>query len=176
MATYLPQTFNDLAMIKGMGDRSLSKYGEGFLTAIQNFSRENGLGSRMHLKEEEIRQAKISKRNKRPVEGDTRTQSFKLFQSGKTVPEIALQRGLTEGTIQAHLCSFIQTGEIDIFNLLSKEKFEIIKSTLVNTTEGGTSAVKNKLGDEYSYGEIRFVIASLQFKKNENSSVENQMG
>jgi len=34
MATYLPLTLNDMAMIKGMGDRSLKKYGETFLTAI----------------------------------------------------------------------------------------------------------------------------------------------
>ncbi|MFI5134525.1 MAG: helix-turn-helix domain-containing protein, partial [Chitinophagales bacterium] len=170
MATYLPQSFNDMAMIKGMGDRSLKKYGEAFLTAIQNFSRENGLPSRMHLKEEDLRQAKISKKNKPAEEGDTKTRSFQLFQSGKTIEEIAASRGMAVSTIEGHLSFFVKSGELDVFSFVSEEKFEMINEALKSLPQLSLSAVKNMLGESVTYSEIRFVLAANDFRRGQASA------
>ena len=160
IAMYLPQSMNDMAMIKGMGDYRLKNYGEQFLAAVQTFCAANSQYSQMHLKEEEMRQAK-KKKNKSEGGLDTQTISLHLFESGKTVSEIAIIRNLAAGTIESHLAYFVRKGNVDVFKLLSQEKFELIKNALQKNTEPGLSPVKNILGDEVSYGEIRFVVAAL---------------
>jgi len=165
MANYLPQTFTDLAMIKGMGDSKLKKYGETFLTAIQKFSRENGLPSQIHLKEEDLRQAKISKKNKPAEEGDTYTRSFRLFQSGKSIEEVAATRGMAVSTIEGHLSMFVKSGELDVFRFVTEEKFEMITDALKSLSQLSLSAVKNMLGDAVTYSEIRFVLAANEFRR-----------
>jgi nucleoside-triphosphatase THEP1 len=62
IATYLPQSFSDLALIKGMGDKKLTQYGESFLDAVGDFCRANGLSSQMHLKQESARHSKTKTR------------------------------------------------------------------------------------------------------------------
>ena len=166
MTTFLPQDISDLALIKGMGDYSLNKYGEAFLIPIQAFCRAHGLEGKIHLKEEETKQSKKKPKNKSEAGINSQTQSFQLFQSGKSIAEIALQRNFAEGTIQAHLSHFVKSGELDVFRLVSKEKFDLIKSALQKITEPGLAAAKHFLGEEVSYAEIRFVIAAMnQFKE-----------
>ncbi|MBS1657117.1 MAG: helix-turn-helix domain-containing protein [Bacteroidetes bacterium] len=160
MATCLPQSFTDLAMIKGMGDHSLNKYGEAFLAVIQNFCRSNGLASQMHLKAGEVKPAK-KKKAKSEASVDTQTQTLQLFESGKTIAEIAAGRNLAVSTIEGHLAYFVRKGTLDIFRVLSEEKVERIAQVIAETSEPGLTPVKNTLGDEASYGEIRLVMAHL---------------
>src|SRR6185295_2113911 len=159
ITAFLPQNMNDMALIKGMGDHRLKNYGEQFLTAVQSFCTTNSLSGQMHLKEEEVRQAK--KKIKPEGNVDTQTQSLHLFESGKTVSEIAAFRNLAVNTIEGHLAYFIRKGNLDVFRLLPNEKFELIKNVLQKNSTPGLSPVKNMLGDAVSYGEIRFVIAAL---------------
>jgi len=160
IVAFLPQNMNDMAMIKGMGDHRLKNYGDPFLAAVQSFCASNGLTGQMHLKEAEVRQAK---RKKTKSEGsvDTQTQTLQLFESGKTIQEIADSRNLSVSTIEGHLAYFIRTGAFDVFQILSKEKFELIKDAIQKTSQPGLSPVKNLLGDAVSYGEIRLAIAAL---------------
>ena len=92
---------------------------------------------------------------------DTQTQTLQLFESGKTIDEIATTRNLSIGTIEAHLAFHIRTGKLDVFRVLSTEKYEIIKDALQKNEQPGLAPVKNILGDAVSYGEIRFVFAAL---------------
>lgn len=169
MAAFLPQDITDLALIKGMGDYTLSKYGEPFLASIQAFCTMNGLEGRIHLKEEEVRKTKKKSGNKSADGINSQTQSFQLFQSGKSIAEIAAQRNFAESTIQAHLSHFVKSGELDVFRLVSKEKFDLIKDALQKVTEPGLGAAKHFLGDAVSYAEIRFVIAAMQKERVESS-------
>ncbi|MEO6167932.1 MAG: helix-turn-helix domain-containing protein [Chitinophagales bacterium] len=170
IATYLPQSLNDMALIKGMGDFTLNKYGEQFLLIVQDFSATHQLEGKIHLRKEDQKRKKqklagVSKNstsssvNKDGV--NSQTQSFQLFQSGKSVEEIAALRNFSPGTIEAHLAHFVKTGELDVFRLISHEKFMQIKEAAQKATEPGLSPIKILLGDEYSYSEIRFVIAAI---------------
>lgn len=94
--------------------------------------------------------------------GDTQRMSLELFREGKTIAEIARLREMTTGTIEGHLARFIPTGEIKITDIVPEEKIEIISKAIEETGAGfATSPVKEKLGDAYSYNEIRAVIAYL---------------
>ncbi|HUM46393.1 MAG TPA: AAA family ATPase, partial [Chitinophagales bacterium] len=94
MATYLPQSVNEMALIKGMGDFTLNKYGEQFLLIVQNFSAANQLEGRIHLLKEDKKRKKrkparaVKKPAGMPSGKDgvnSQTQSFQLFQSGKKI-------------------------------------------------------------------------------------------
>jgi PIF1-like helicase/Helix-turn-helix domain/Helicase len=90
--------------------------------------------------------------------GSSQRESLTLFRSGKSISDIAAIRLLTPGTVYAHLCSFIQTGEIDIGEMLAPEKFNQIMAAFDELEVESSAPVKEKLGAAYSYDEIRAVI------------------
>ena len=95
--------------------------------------------------------------------GDSSRLSLEMFKGGKSIPDIAVERSLTFSTIQGHLSSFIQTGEVDILDLVSKEK---LHNMLVVINENMTQTVaKELLGQDYSYGEIRAAFHYLAYQK-----------
>ena len=90
--------------------------------------------------------------------GDTNRVSFQLFKEGKSITEIAKLRELAASTIVGHLLTFILTGEIVITEILSLQKIEIIMKVMEEPNIESSSAIKEKLGDEFTYSEIRAVI------------------
>lgn len=98
----------------------------------------------------------------RKPDGDTKTESFKLFQSGKSVAEISALRGLTVGTIEGHLAHFVRIGELDVLRLISEERFDMIREAIKRTSASGLNPVKAQLGDDVTYSEIRFVMSAVR--------------
>jgi hypothetical protein len=94
----------------------------------------------------------------KPKKGETRFISLELFKQGKKIIDIAKMRSLTFSTIENHLASFIPTGEIKIEDVVSKKKMEIIVKTIDQNAGSTSSYIKEKLGNDYSYGEIKAVL------------------
>ena len=94
---------------------------------------------------------------------DTKKLSLQLFQLGRSVDEIAFERGLSTGTVEGHLAHFIFSGELKISELVSEEKLTIItKAIEENNNSLAIAPIKQKLGDGYSYGEITAVMNYLR--------------
>ena len=94
---------------------------------------------------------------------DTKRQTFRLFAAGKTVKEIAAERSLTVGTIENHLAYFVEQGEIDINEVVSSQHQKIIRGIVRSFDKAYTlSEVKNLLPSEYTYMEIKLVIADMK--------------
>jgi ATP-dependent DNA helicase RecQ len=97
------------------------------------------------------------------TEGLTRQLSRAMFQQGLSVDEIAQRRNLTRGTIITHLTEVLEAGEsIDIDRLIAPERYEIIAEVLRRIGDGLLRPVKDELGDDYSYDEIRLVRAAMR--------------
>ncbi|KEO74206.1 helix-turn-helix domain-containing protein [Anditalea andensis] len=95
--------------------------------------------------------------------GETMRISLRMFREGRSITEIASERGLAIGTIEGHLCSFLCTGEVSLEELVSPEKAVIIQEVLDRSTnEMKSSEVREILGETYTFGEIRAVISSRQ--------------
>lgn len=158
MSAYLPQTKEEMRKISGVGDLKLEKYSIDFLSEIRKYCETKNLGSRIDLK---TPKREPKKRTKRDVEGiDTYHQTLDMFYSGLSIEEIAEARELAKGTIEMHLVRFVQSGEVRIEDLVSPEKISGIKAAILQAQSNGAVApVKEILGDEYSYGEIRAVMA-----------------
>ena len=89
----------------------------------------------------------------------TREVSFALYKEDWSVEAIAKERTLAEATIESHLSYYVSTGEIDVEKFMTKTKVnQIIKvSETIESEQFGP--IKSKLGDEFSYSDIRFAIA-----------------
>lgn len=159
LASFLPLTQTEVSRISGFGDVKLAKYGKIFLQAVQSFCQQHELSSKMH--------AKIHKHHKqKPVKenpGDSRRVSLELFRQGKSIREIASERNFVVSTIEGHLASYIPTGEITIYDLVPESKVIGILEVLKQV--GGNTAIplKEKLGEDYSFGEIRAVMNYRQW-------------
>ncbi len=94
--------------------------------------------------------------------GESVRVTLELFQRGMTPAQIAAERGFAPSTIEGHLAQAIEAGErLDIRRLVSDEKRAMIEATLRRLGRGPLAPVKEALGDDYTYGEIRCVLASL---------------
>jgi ATP-dependent DNA helicase RecQ len=166
IATYLPQNMDELHLISGFGDVKLARYGRDFLNAINAYSKEHGLISKMDQKAKK-RERKPKAKTERV--SDTFKATYNLYREGKTIAEIATERGLSPTTIEGHLSNFIQTGELDITEFVIAEKIPIIQNAVESYGDEKLSPLKEILGDDYSYGEIKAVIAWLNYKQKADS-------
>ncbi|MBC7689329.1 MAG: DNA helicase RecQ [Aquabacterium sp.] len=162
MATYLPQTMAELANISGFGNLKLVKYGSLFLDPVIDYCLANNLNSKMEAKApKRQRTVSISSRHT-----DTKLASLQLFEQGNGIDEIAAVRGLKRPTIEEHLAHFVFTGEINISQVVAKEKQETITLAIAeNKNSLAISPIKQKLGETYSYGEITAVMNYLRRMK-----------
>lgn len=79
--------------------------------------------------------------------------------------EIARERNLTRQTNEGHLAYYVFTGEIEINELVSREKFILKEPVVRNLPDKSIKPVKEKLGNDVSYSEIRLVMAWLDGQK-----------
>ncbi|MEP7280060.1 MAG: helix-turn-helix domain-containing protein [Bacteroidota bacterium] len=100
---------------------------------------------------------KTAKKNK-PARGDSQAESLALFKKGIPLAEIASLRQLAETTISGHLAAFVKTGELRVFDLLPEERVHIILPVVKEIGGDAVTPIKEILGDNFSYAEIRIVL------------------
>ncbi|MEO1254303.1 MAG: helix-turn-helix domain-containing protein, partial [Bacteroidota bacterium] len=84
--------------------------------------------------------------------------TFKLYKEGKSISEIAKERGFVESTIESHLSQYVENGAIPIQELVNEKRVEKIMKAL-SSDAVGLGEIKSKLPKDYSYGEIKLVMA-----------------
>ena len=112
------------------------------------------------LRKEDILEAQKEKKEKAP-KGETQRISLQLFRNGKSIAEIAKERNFAVSTIEGHLTGFIKTGEVAVTDLVPQEKIVVILplvKSIVNGTNTSISSIKDQLGRDYSYMEIKAVL------------------
>jgi ATP-dependent DNA helicase RecQ len=160
MAAWLPLTEADMRRIMGVGDVKWQKYGRDFLAAIQNYSSRHGLTTRTGLKQSSRARKRRTRRG--PDNRSTFEISLDLFREGRSVEEIARMRDLTTSTVDGHLALFIPMGKVQLEELVPRAKVDAIRDAIAKHGDSALGAIKTELGEEYSYGEIRAVIAAMQ--------------
>jgi ATP-dependent DNA helicase RecQ len=170
LVNYLPLNAGDLRKISGFGDIKIAKYGPAFLDLIRDYCRLHGLSTRISQKPGRKNEHPYENpfSEEQPVVTDTRLQSLLLFREGKSVEEIAVSRQLVAGTIQGHLAYYVKTGELEVYELIPRQKVQTILDAIDELKTTAIGALKSKLGDDFSYGEIRLVIAYTE-RTNENA-------
>jgi DNA-directed RNA polymerase subunit F len=155
LSSVLPQTMDELKMVKGMGKKKAEEFGEEILDIIVTYCREKGIR----------REPLVPRAGKKApkVKIDSRKASFDLFRSGKTVPEIAAERQLSRTTIEDHLATYIATGDIRVEELVDAEQLSLILKAYEGRKDLSLGPVKTALGDQVSWSELRYVARHLEF-------------
>jgi uncharacterized protein YpbB len=113
----------------------------------------------------EVNEPAHSKKKSKPAKGDTQKVSLEMFKEGKTVAAIAEQRKLAQGTVEGHLASFIATGQVDILELVSKEKLHAIEKLVSENPGSLSSEIREKSANAFAYGEIKAVMNWMELQK-----------
>jgi uncharacterized protein YpbB len=153
-----------LRSVRGVGRRKLAQFGEELLEIIRLHAGEPG-EPREEVSVSAIKKPKPEASVKKPAYWH----SAELARNGMQITEIAEKRGFTVRTIESHITEAIRLGELDVFQFISREKFDRIKEIFDRTRSRLKKPVKEELGEEVSYGELGFVLAYLD-NSNQNAS------
>ncbi len=116
-----------------------------------------------------VKTKKKSVKSKTPKEKGqaTREISFELFQQGKNIEEIAKERELVVGTIASHLSTYVAQGKIEAKQFIEPKKLKNIVNVAEKLETYNLGPIKQALGDEYTYSELRFAMADLLYRKSQ---------
>lgn len=92
-----------------------------------------------------------------------------MFEDGKTIPEIAKERGLVNETIYGHLARFAEQGILDIKRVLSKEKISAFEKEFKKKNHENLNEWKKALPQEFEFNEIRILINHYNWLKNKEN-------
>ncbi|MGB5769011.1 MAG: RecQ family ATP-dependent DNA helicase, partial [Crocosphaera sp.] len=140
MAQIKPQTLEAFKKISGVTAYKAQQYGDSFVSEIRDFCQQQSLPT--------------------PLPTNTNMITLQLYQQGLNVSEIAERRNLKETTIYGHIADLIEMHQpVDIENFISEHKKAMIIKCIQTIGDGVLTPLKNHLGDDYSYGEIKLVRA-----------------
>ncbi|MCE3280542.1 MAG: helicase [Bacteroidetes bacterium] len=114
-------------------------------------------------KRERVKKTKETTGKKEKI--DTKKISFDLYKLGKSVEEIAKERGMANTTIEGHLAHYAGLGLLDVKLFVTEEKMKNIITVSKSLDTPLFGPIKQSLGDDYSYSEIRFAMAYYENSK-----------
>jgi hypothetical protein len=158
IATYLPLNKKDLLQISGFGKAKVEKYGDEIIEAVEEFCNRNGVETNMA--EKLVNPKRERKEKSTTAKVDTKAVSFDLYKTGKSVDEISKERNLIKTTIEGHLAHYVFTGEINIDDVVSKQKQQQIKDAVVIHGSLSHKTLIDNLPKDVTYGEIKMVLAT----------------
>jgi ATP-dependent DNA helicase RecQ len=163
LATYLPEDLDEMRQVSGFGEVKIARYGSLFGQIIRTYCEANDLTSRIQLRP--ARRRRLDRRYPEQ-ETDTKRESLRLFEEGKSVREVADIRNLAESTIESHLAYYVSNGRLDASRFIDMLRVPAIQQARDDAERPGISAIKEILGDGFSYREIRMALAHLDYKEN----------
>ncbi|NMM47801.1 helix-turn-helix domain-containing protein [Marinigracilibium pacificum] len=110
-------------------------------------------------KQLEERKEALKKIKEKVKKKPTHEISYELYKEGLSLEEIADKRGLVQNTIAGHMCYYVASGEVNVEDFVDKEKISNILTVAETIKSLKLTEIKEKLGEEYSFGDIKFALA-----------------
>ena len=151
-----PRSKSQLAQISGLGNIKIKQYGDEILDIINEFCEANNIEAK------EIKEG--TKSLKKLLKGSTQELSFTMFKEGNSIEEIAASRNLGCSTIEGHLAEYVKNNLLDIKLLMQEKKINVIREFILENPTFKNKELKEALGEDYSYGEIRMVYNSMNIE------------
>lgn len=157
LCRYFPVTREAMLEIKGIGERKYEQYGETFTKVIQQFKNEHPEVT----PKVQISDAPSFKRKSNTTVNDQPSHlvSYNMFQSGKTMKEIATMRELSPQTVENHVFQAYEEGRPigwDIFFNPHEEKEVLAARERID--EPKLKPLKDELPADYTYTKIKAVL------------------
>lgn len=160
-----PVTLREFAAIPGVGERKLADFGGLFISAVNGWL--DGGNARQVF--EPLHHAPAAPRPAKPEKpagtNGTAAISLEMFMAGKSIAEVAAERGLAESTIETHLAAAVEAGrEIDLRLVITENEEAEIRKALDGYDDVALKPVFEHLGGRISYGKLRIFRAHLDQK------------
>jgi ATP-dependent DNA helicase RecQ len=147
VARLRPQSRSLFAKIPGIGDHKLEEYFDLFTREIKAYCEQ-------HKLDMEAGEPALTPMSQRTLD---------LYRQGLSIHEIAWQLHRSQATVGKYLVDLIEHGEsIDVVRLVSQERYAVIAEALQRVGTDALRPVKDDLGEEYSFDEIRLVRAAMR--------------
>ncbi len=140
-----PASLNDMSRITGFGEQKLARFGKKFIDEIAKYPLTELLDNNL---------------------SQTVNETLMLYQQGKTIDQIIKERQLTSTTVYTHLSAAIETGLLDVKEVLEldEQKYDEIVFAIESfgdDEERRLKPVYEALEGVYDYGLLRCVQASI---------------
>jgi ATP-dependent DNA helicase RecQ len=160
LATYYPQSSERLFDITGFGKKKVQTYGPYFIDRIYSYCKEHGIEEKPIPKGGSGTRSLSKSRRKKPAgPNNSSNLTLKLFQAGKSIDQIAKERELARGTIEGHLVQFVERGMLETRLFMNDKKKAAIEQAIGENESGKLRDIKETLGEDFSYADIRMVLA-----------------
>jgi ATP-dependent DNA helicase RecQ len=145
-----PGSIGDLLQITGIGERKAELYGRQILAALKRFRD----GARAAVPDKKIT----------PSE-----ETIQLIEEGKTLDEIAVIRGRRRSTIVSMVSDLVVRGLLEFQNSwVQEDRQKQIEAAVANLGLERFSPIKEALPEDFTYDEIRLVVANLRRRDGES--------
>ncbi len=152
LSRYFPVTKEDMLTIKGIGEKKYEQYGETFLQVIQEWRQ----GNKDVTERVRISDTPRAKPRKENEEGPSHLVSYKLFQSGKSIKDIAAMRDLSKQTVESHLFKAYKDGRPLLWQIFFNEEEEAkVLAAHQQLEDPKLKEIKEALGDSFDYTKIK---------------------
>lgn len=142
MAARRPISEYEMGTVSGVGEKKMQLYGHVFINAILSFIQKK-------------KQVGVK------VKVDTQQMTLQLYKRGLSLQEIALERELSEQTIQSHLVKLYAAGAgVDHKHFVKKAEINRVVEVVQSLgTEYKLREIFDALNEEISYVKIQFALA-----------------
>ena len=161
MATYFPTSEDQMLKISGVGYSKFDKYGNRFLETIKPYVSENNITP----KEIPIETPKKKSSVESSPKVNTAEISYNLFKQGKSIKEIAEERGFVTTTIETHLLKYFENGEnIDLSKYIHSNYEQDIYNAIDTYGAEKLRVLKDALPEGVSYFDIKYFLIKYKQK------------
>lgn len=139
-----PSSLRELLGVSGFGERKAEMYGREIFTAFDRFER----GARAHQTEAPVSAAE---------------ETIELLQAGKSIEEIAQLRGRRRETVVNMIADLVEKGRVAFqASWVKADRVQAIEQACARLGTEWLKPLKAELPPEYSYDDIRLVVARLR--------------
>ncbi|MGE6394796.1 helix-turn-helix domain-containing protein [Chryseobacterium scophthalmum] len=162
------KVFNPLkefyAEIKGA--KGLKQYNEELKNWLEDIEEYLNSLKEVHLLETKLLDEKNDKEvSMKIAKVPSQVLTFQLFEQGKTISEIAMERGLVKETVIGHLAKFAEQGLLDIARVITSDKIKAFKEMFHRDPKENLTDWKAALPNDFEFNEIRILINHFTYQK-----------
>ena len=121
------------------------------------------------VKKVKVNKEKPKKEKKEELRDDTGKKlstfecSYKLYNQGNTVEQIAKKRGLNQSTIEGHLARYVASGDIDVHEFVDGDTLQKVEAyCMEHPEEKALKPIFEHFDAKISYGVLRMAIAAIR--------------
>jgi len=152
MSEYCPTDHNSLLSIKGVGEVKLARYGQEFLQLLQQYAEKNNVKpSTASLEAKDL--------SNKSQESPSHVVTLQMYQEGRSLEQISLERNLKIITVQDHLVRCSNEGHAVNWNALIPSQYEqLILRKIGELGASKLKILKDALPAEVEYTAIKAVL------------------